>query len=591
MQADAYAAFIDEAFVRPIRSVLIVDDDYPTFDELLEAEIGPREGRDPVRNKGWYADPDRVKRVIGRFRAKDRPLLVDIHDGSNVTPGDDAEIAAHLHQSDLLVLDYSLDPARKGDGSRALAIIGSLVSSPHFNMVVVHTGDPLPGVFRDTVLSLLSPLGGCLTPEEREAADAHIYEAETAREGMEALLAQSVGDAQYLELRRTPGAARNALKGAEPFTQFKAHCDALGWRGGVPRLVLRRLVELADARLAPRMTGPDGLDAAWGSGDVLYIRTDTVFVAFSGKEDEDDLIEELRSALAASRPEPSRLFHAKLRAEMDEMGTVATRAALENRPALAHWYRRLVEADGAKRKWMVADSVSRHAEQLLSGILPAVQDFATRLVEAEGAGDAVALSREYFGIDLANEAVRRRAEREHNAYVSSRPVAGWHLSTGQIFTVGADFWICLSPVCDMVPEQMSAERRERLGDWLPFTAVKLMPLPAGRAWDASTNRFLFLKGPTDVDTFCFDDPSKDGASPAWYTMYAENLGTLADGFRFRLVLPALGEGGLVNATLDATVVAQLRYEYALSLMHRLGGSQTRVGLDYVGGRVPGAPAA
>lgn len=584
MQAEVYAAFIDEAFLRPIRSVLIVDDDYPTFDELLEAEIGLQDGREATRAKGWYADPGRVKRVIERFRAKDRPLLVDIHDGSNVTPGEDAEIASHLHQSDLLVLDYSLDPANKGDGSRALAIIGSLTASPHFNMVVVHTGDPLPDVFRDTVLSLLTPLGECLTPEEREAADAHIYDAETTMEGMEELLRASVGDAQYLEIRRTSGAPRDALKGVEPFAQFKAHCDALKWKAGLPRLILRRLVEMADARLTPKMIGSPGLAVAWDSAEFMFIRTDSVFVAFSGKDDEEDLIEELKGALVASRPEPSRLFHAKLRAEMDEMGTVAQRAALENRPALAHWYRRLVEADGPKRKWMVADSVSRHAEQLLTGILPGVQDFAGRLVDAEGpGGDAVALSKGYFGIDLSNDAVRRRSEREHNAYVSSRPVAGWHLSTGQIFTIGNDFWICLSPVCDMVPEQMSAERRERLGDWLPFTAVKLVGVPADRTWDASSNRFLFLKGAQDVDTFCFDDPSRDGAAPAWYTMYAEGLGALTDDFRFKVVLPSRDGDGLVNATLDATVVAQLRYEYALSLMHRLGGSQTRVGLDYVGG--------
>lgn len=585
MQAEAYKAFIDEAFLRPIRSVLIVDDDYPTFDELLAAEIGLKDGQDPPRKKGWYADPSRVKRVIDGFRAKERPLLVDIHDGSNVTPGEDADIAAHLHQSDLLVLDYSLDPESKGDGTRALAIIGSLTASPHFNMVVVHTGDPLEVVYRETVLSLLQPLGECLTLEEREVADSHIYDAETAVEGTEARLVAAIGDAQYLEMRRTPGAARDALKGVEPFTGFKNICDELGWKGAVPRLVLRRLLERADARLAPTMTGPFDLAVAWG-GDAMFIRTDSLFVAFSGKQDEDDLIGELRSALVASRPEPSRLFYAKLRAEMDEMGTVAQRAALENRPALAHWYRRLVEADGPKRKWMVADNVSRHAEQLLAGILPGVQDFASRLVGAEAPGDdAVSLSKGYFGIDLSNEAVRRRAEREHNAYVSSKPVAGWHLSTGQIFKVGKDFWVCMSPVCDMVPEQMSAERRARLGDWLPFTAVKLVGLPAGRNYDASTNKFLFLKGADDVETFCFEDPSRDGAAPAWYTMYAERLGSLTDDFRFRIILPVREGDALVNATLDASVVAQLRYEYALSLMHRLGGSQTRIGLDYVGGRV------
>lgn len=583
MQAEAYAAFIEEAFVQPIRSVLIVDDDYPTFDELLTAEIGTAAGEKPARQKAWHGQPDRIKRVIDRFRGKDRPLLVDIHDGSNVTPGEDAEIAAHLHQSDLLVLDYSLDPANKGDGTRALRILASLTTSRHFNLVVIHTGDPLEGVFRETVLSLLRPQGDCLSEEERATADGHLYDAETSTEGMEARLRASIGDAQYLTLRRDPAAARDAMRGTEPFAQFRALCDELGWRGDVRRLVLRRLVEISDDRLGPKMTGPPDLEVTWSGGNVRFIRTDTVFVAFSDKQDEEDLVEELKRALVESRPEPSRLFHAKLRAEMDEMGTVAQRAALQNRPALAHWYRRLIEADGPGRKWMVADSVSRHAEQLLAGILPGVQDFAGRLVDAEGpGGDAVALSKGYFGIDLANDAARRRAEREHNAYVSSRPVGGWHLSTGQIFTIGDEFWICLSPVCDMVPEQMSAERRERLGDWLPFTAVKLVSVPPDRTWDVSSNRFLFVKGAEDVVTFCFNDPSRDASAPAWYTMYAQDLGSLTNDFCFRVILPARDGSGLANATFGATVVAQLRYEYALSLMHRLGGSQTRIGLDYVG---------
>lgn len=583
MEAEAYGSFIDEAFLRPIRSVLIVDDDYPTFDELLTAEIDTAAGKEPVRKKAWYGHPERIKKVIDRFRDKSRPLLVDIHDGSNVTLGEEAEIASHLHQSDLLVLDYSLDPDNKGDGSRALAILRSLTGNGHFNMVVIHTSEPLGGVFEDAVLSLLQPLGECLSEDEREAADGHLFEAESAIEGIEERLQASIGNTQYLAVRRDPAAARDALRGAEPFTQFHTLTKELKWRGDVQRMVLRRLIERADERLRSKMTGPANLTPSWDSGPVRYIRTDSVFVAFSDKQKEEDLIGELKVALAASRPEPSRLFHAKLRAEMDEMGTVAQRAALENRPALAHWYWRLVEADGPKRKWMVADSVLRHAEQLLDGILPGVQDFARRLVDAEGPeGDAILLSKSYFGIDLANEAARRRAQREHNAYVSSRPPAGWHLSTGQIFKIEDDFWVCLSPACDLVPEQFTGEKRDRFGDWMPFTAVKLVSVPTDRQNDVNSNRFLFLKGADDVQTFCFNDPSRDSSSPAWYTMYAASLGALSPDFRLRVTLPVREGDGLSNATFDATVVAQLRYEYALSLMHRLGGTQTRVGLDYVG---------
>ena len=586
MEVEAYAKFIDEAFLRPIRSVLIVDDDYPTFDEVLNAEIVVKDGQEPGRTKGWYANPERIKRVIDRFRGKDRPLLVDIHDGSNVTVGEDAEIAAHLHQSDLLVLDYSLDPANRGDGSRALSIVRGLTDSPHFNMVVVHTSEPLDGVFRDTLLSLLRPLGQCLSETERATANDFLFEAETAQEGIEARLIASIGDSQYMEARRRPSFARDAVRGVEPFGQFKVECDLVRWRGDARLVVLKRLLELADDRLAPKMTFPGELDVIWSAGAVRFIRTDSVFVAFSNKQDEDDLIDELKHALVASAPEPSRLFHAKLRAEMDEIGTIAQRTALENRFALAHWYNELLSADGARRKWLVASSVARHAEQLLAGILPGVQRFAERLVEAEGDGDTAALGKAYFGVDLANEAAKRRAEREHNAYVSSRPVTGWHLSTGQIFTLGDDYWICLSPACDMVPGQLSHEKQARLGNWLPFTAVRLVNVAADRVIDdVSSNRYLFLKGVDDVRTFCFNDPTRDTSAPAWYTMYAAALGSLSEDFRFRVALPtreAEGEG-LVSATHDAVVVAQLRYEYALSLMHRIGGSQTRVGLDYAGG--------
>ena len=39
MQTDHYADFVAEAYIKPIRSVVIIDDDYPTYDEVLSAEF------------------------------------------------------------------------------------------------------------------------------------------------------------------------------------------------------------------------------------------------------------------------------------------------------------------------------------------------------------------------------------------------------------------------------------------------------------------------------------------------------------------------------------------------------------------------
>ena len=120
MSSEHYAAFIEEAFVKPIRSVLIVDDDYPTFDEMLATEIEHQAKREIHKIKEWYKNPARIKKVIDSFRVPARPLLVDIHDGSNVGAGADVKVASHLHQSDLLVLDYQLDRTKKGDGTLAI---------------------------------------------------------------------------------------------------------------------------------------------------------------------------------------------------------------------------------------------------------------------------------------------------------------------------------------------------------------------------------------------------------------------------------------------------------------------------------------
>ena len=166
MAGEHYSDFVEEAFVKPIRSVLIVDDDYPTFDEMLDGEIARAAQEELPKNKAWYNDPARIKKVIASFRSPHHPLLVDIHDGTNVSSGTEIKIASHLHQSDLFVLDYQHDKAKPGDGTLAIEILRNLMQNDHFNLVIVHTSEDLATVFRETLLSLISSL-----PNRMPAAD------------------------------------------------------------------------------------------------------------------------------------------------------------------------------------------------------------------------------------------------------------------------------------------------------------------------------------------------------------------------------------------------------------------------------------
>jgi aspartate/methionine/tyrosine aminotransferase len=67
---EGYRAFIKEAFIKPIRSVLIVDDDYPTYSEILElqkSKITAGQVEKPS-SKLWRTDPDKIMKVIDSFR-------------------------------------------------------------------------------------------------------------------------------------------------------------------------------------------------------------------------------------------------------------------------------------------------------------------------------------------------------------------------------------------------------------------------------------------------------------------------------------------------------------------------------------------
>ena len=75
---------------------------------------------------------------------------MDIHDGADVSAENEVATATHLHQCDLLVLDYVLDKGKSSDGTRAIEILRGLMSNNHFNLVIIYTNEKLDVVF-DTV--------------------------------------------------------------------------------------------------------------------------------------------------------------------------------------------------------------------------------------------------------------------------------------------------------------------------------------------------------------------------------------------------------------------------------------------------------
>jgi hypothetical protein len=581
-----YHTFIKEAFIKPIRSVLIVDDDYPTYSEILDTQsIIVQDGEVPQSAKLWLKNPSKIKKVVESFRR--RPLLVDIHDGRG-GEGNEKELAYHLHQSDLLVLDYQLDGAN-GDGTRAIEIARSVMSNDHFNLVVVHTSAILENAFREMLLGLMSPCTKKPSAKNAKRREELIQAAELENDKILEVLRAGFKEEQYFHFRKNTKTAFESFRaGEQPFLNLLDLCKTAKWHGVDLKNMFEWMVEDFEARSAKKMQPAGKHEHPQWSEDHLWIRSKSGFIAFTNKTNGDvDILEELWRSLIAWSPKPSRLFLTKLRSELEEFGVAAEDAALGNDYVLARWYSELLKGNDLERRTLIGTAIARHAEQLLDFVQDNVLEFAERLVQADAAGPLAGneLVKEHFKVDLSNKKSSNRADEDHNVFACTKKPQGWHLQTGHIFKAADALWICLSPSCDLVPGQKKTGHFKDISGQMPFFAVKLKPWNKDeQPTDVQSNRYVFLKTEKDKSSiFCINEPDHPNSSPHWYPLHAANLGRFDDGKKtFSFSKLHMEQGKLVTKEHRAEVIAQLRYEYAINLAQMLGANFTRIGLDFIG---------
>lgn len=589
MTEAAYEALIAKAFIDPIRSVLIVDDDYPTLNEIL-AE-GEDEKRYEAQDKKWRRDKASVRRVLDEFRDPKAPLLLDIHDGTLPSERKDEEGADELQQTDLLILDYQLERGAD-DGDQALKIARRTLSNEHFNLILVHTEKELDDVFYEFVTGLYPPAFQKLVEQDgNEAVDS--FEAEYGDE-FDTVLSLRHWARALQEPRAWTGklcgedpeweAPRRILERAtEELQDFNRGRD---WRTAVLRVLARREAERPEYDETRPIRVLD-----WRDDGVRFIRTDRGFMAFRSKNDDSStpLLESVKAALAAWKPRPSRLLLTKLRAEMNKRGIEVQDDALGDPHVGAIWYRELLDTDDAQRNAAVDRTVRNHAERLLDQITPGVHAFAEELLALDHGVDRSETVRKRFGINLDDDDQQSRAVLGHNAFVGSKPISGFHLELGHILKIRTHYWLCVTPACDMVPGRSGGAKRPDKGlDLRRFSAVRLYEQDEAELLKtAARGGRIFanvLDGNGSTGSKAFRMAFADTANPASMTMYVEQDGVLnlAEGRRACFVRYA-DFGGTTPAFTreEALLVAHLRPEYALDIQARFTGSQSRIGLDFM----------
>ncbi|WP_447763156.1 response regulator receiver domain [Pseudomonas reinekei] len=582
-QGKQYIDLIEEVFISPIRTAVVVDDEFPTLDEFLS------NSKDAANKK----HADRAQDIIKFCRTrKPFPWIVDIHDGKNITLSDEKESATHFDHTDLLVLDYHLRGEQHG-GDLAVSLLKRLAKNDHFNLVIIYTNNEVSATLREIGLSL------CY--QDRVAA----FMTEFNDKRVEGIYQQWVDEGDVIVQQLMDSLDALAFIKATHFDEISfSETSKIEELSGFYSLLatktidynqqnmLRLFLSLRHSEFKDSMSPVDYGSVllnenaeADGINDVNWLRVDSLFLTIIKKSEvsPEHFTHRLRAALTSWDPSPHRLIVTKMRSEISKRGVMVEKEILQNPYLQAAWLEGLFDIDAQARRTNVAKSVTKHWDSLGGRVEPEVLSFAEKVCTY-----------------LFEENVK--APRFHNSAYSKSPlmalyvnhnvcskrVEGHHLFTGHVLRIDGELWVCLTPACDLEPGRNIGKGSNReIGDWKPFKAAHIELLPDHRSAlsNAARGHHLFLSiDDAAPQAFSFSASGDQSALPTlrWQQFYAGNQGVFeATSTRFQVASSVAKNSQLHFAESTAEVVAQLRYEYALHLLQRLGSHLSRVGLDFI----------
>jgi hypothetical protein len=585
-----YKEVIREAYLEPIRSVTIIDDDYPTLESFIYNHRNNSQ-------RAWKdADLDRLEAFISLCRDEQYSWAVDVYDAQS-PPLDRMK---HLTYSDLVILDYHLIPESPESNEKALECTSFLAKNNHFNLIVVHTkgindGD-IGKVFEEILMSLteypeigVSP-GGYSFEDISEiidtARDEDAQPLNSLLESTSTLIAiKSLAISNYKSLYMPPQSPFNGVKDDLYFVHgFK---DVIG-----PDVTVDDIVWWLVWNQIQKHRNEFSLEhldeVRWDySENCNWISSGKIFLTVIKKGDSADvqnIPENLLLALEDSLPSPMLLLMAKMRAEMEENGFLEATKIANDKSLQAGWlFEMLSKSD--KYRHIAADKIlEKQWDRISTETRPRLRALADKIMDSlkgEAPRDVV---KRFLGGDVISSVSDSLIEL--NCYNCSKDVNSHHLSTGHILEFQDDdqleYWVCLSPACDLVPEQKNTGWYGRIGtETMLFKAVKLLNAdPSTAITNINSNDYILVKIDENIKSFYI--PDGKAQLPEWEQMFASDSGIFGSGNILSSIQRIKKEDVLTFETIqNVRVVSELRYEYAINLLQRLGGALSRVGLDFV----------
>ncbi|MBJ9632983.1 hypothetical protein I5532_10070 [Citrobacter freundii] len=598
-----YKPHLKSAYIDPIRTVTVIDDEYPTIDDLILSS------KDDFSQENIY----RLKEIIDISRSEEYNWLLDVYNGKEQKVRE-GTVSNRLHHSDLLILDYHLDGEDSGYCKKSIDIIKNLSENRHFNIVAVHTKgyDGQKGSVNEVLIDIITSLQerpsiSVLNDKLKSNIDNALDDWEIDEPGVRDELIDSISTIDLLLLIKQFNS--DLCSGNFRHENLDVFYDIYGRKPDsikIPKpLVLKWIISEKLDKYANQFNDKTSKFFDWGINDNCnWIKTEDLFITVLGKKDTpiSEIPSQLLEALSNSKPHPHKLILSKLRSEIESNGSFAASNILNKKFLQAAWLKELLEnEDEHAIKTAAWQAVTKLWEELAYEIKFNLDEFTINLVR-----DLKKISSplDYF-IEKSTLDDELEQIKHANCFSCSKKITAHHLVTGHILEFNKNHWLCLTPMCDLVPGQKNGN------NLLPVTLVKMYDakvalnntrenmqkelkldsLPIINDDEATRqilnystqNNLLFIQPELDskIHILSFTVGLDGKANPKVMDCYVEKQGIFSEEKKVILKYTEPTDNEMNVTSVEAKIIAELRYEYALNLLGRLGVSKSRVGLDFI----------
>lgn len=475
MSDPQYEEVIQDSFInKPLRTVLLIDDDFPTYSDLCNGEKA-------------HSQQDRACSLYGGFRQLD--MLCDIE---NVV--DEVEVD-RLRKSDLVVLDYHLVP-NSDNNKKSIQLLRQLAVSHHFNTVVVYTAAPeQDDVWLDVIAALSggwSAITASLDGEPKQHWENLVEADKLPTPSKDAVM-------QY--------ARRGVLRAIDGGT-LKAAVDELAGLG-VPAVHCSKIVEYLVAKELANRAGelagePSGHAVGEYAHGKRWLQVGNAFVVIMRKVNGTDTVSEtaaimtaLKDALLDWQPNVVQVLISEIQNALELEGLAGSDTLLRKPDMQAALTYNLLKEIGAvdlSQNINIRIPIMSLVDKVVDSIRRRLSTHEELLVQFEKAvvgdlkstgwtidrwpkdGKLVSGATELARTpDVKNAAIIFRL----NHFLSTEKFRRAHLTTGTVFYHRAkdEYFVAASPACDLVAGQGKSLQlwATAITPTVPMIAIRLHP--------------------------------------------------------------------------------------------------------------------